>query len=169
MRVRQRDDAFRVVCVYAYTHVAEVVVVTVDRETILTKKDVRDGRDAAPRTSLAAPSSRQCHGLSFSPSSSQRPLSSSDPSDASSGAPSGVSASASSRKRLRNTRVAAGLGAGIVIASEHEPHADLVTLPLGPAAIEVTEYAVCLRGRRRLSTIRAFLDLAAEMADASAP
>lgn len=73
-----------------------------------------------------------------------------------------------SREAVR-AAVAAGLGAGIVIASEHEPHADLVTLPLGPAAIEVTEYAVCLRGRRRLSTIRAFLDLAAEMADASAP
>ncbi len=73
-----------------------------------------------------------------------------------------------SREAVR-AAVAAGLGAGIVIASEHEPHPDLVTLPLGPTTIEVTEYAVCLRGRRRLSTIRAFLDLAAEMADASAP
>lgn len=72
-----------------------------------------------------------------------------------------------SREAVR-AAVAAGLGAGIVIASEHEPHPELVTLSLGPAPIEVTEYAVCLRGRRRLSAIRAFLDLAAETANTAA-
>ena len=71
-----------------------------------------------------------------------------------------------SREAVR-AAVIAGLGAGIVIASEHEAHADLVTLPLGPSAIEVTEYAVCLRGRRRLATIRAFLELAAELSNAT--
>lgn len=71
-----------------------------------------------------------------------------------------------SREAVR-AAVVAGLGLGVVIASEHEPHRELVTLPLGSDTIEVTEYAVCLRGRRRLSNIRAFLDLAAQMADAS--
>lgn len=70
-----------------------------------------------------------------------------------------------SREAVR-AAVIAGLGAGIVIASEHEPHGDLVTVPLGPVPIEVTEYAVCLRGRRRLANIKAFLDLARDMGDA---
>lgn len=70
-----------------------------------------------------------------------------------------------SREAVR-AAVIAGLGAGVVIASEHEPHMDLVTIPLGSSPIDVTEYAVCLRGRRRLANIRAFLELAGEMADA---
>ena len=60
--------------------------------------------------------------------------------------------------------VLAGLGVSVVVAAEHEEHTDLRLIALQADALDVTEYVVCLRARRRLATIRAFLDLAAEMA-----
>ena len=59
--------------------------------------------------------------------------------------------------------VLAGLGASVVVASEHEPHEDLRLVALAEDGLEVTEFVVCLRARHRLATIRAFLELAREM------
>lgn len=54
--------------------------------------------------------------------------------------------------------VAAGIGVGVVIASERGHDARLVALPLLDAAIEHVEYVVCLQERRRLRAVRAFFE-----------
>ncbi len=60
--------------------------------------------------------------------------------------------------------VLAGLGVSVVVTAEHEEHKNLRLIALEADALDVAEYVVCLRARRRLATIRAFLDLASEMA-----
>jgi len=60
--------------------------------------------------------------------------------------------------------VLAGLGASVVVTAEHEEHADLRLISLEADRLDVAEYVVCLRARRRLATIRAFLELASDMA-----
>ncbi|MGQ9370752.1 LysR substrate-binding domain-containing protein [Azospirillum sp. ST 5-10] len=58
--------------------------------------------------------------------------------------------------------VAAGFGAGVVVESEMGKDTRLVKLPITGAQLSMTEYAVCLRERRRLRTVRAFMDVARE-------
>ncbi|WP_452031299.1 LysR substrate-binding domain-containing protein [Azospirillum palustre] len=62
--------------------------------------------------------------------------------------------------------VAAGLGIGFTSAAEFTGDGRLVLLPIAGAGaeIEMDEYVVCLRERRRLAVVRAFLDLAREVA-----
>jgi len=60
--------------------------------------------------------------------------------------------------------VAAGLGIGFTSAAEFTGDGRLVLLPIAGAEIEMDEYVVCLRERRRLAVVRAFLDLAREVA-----
>jgi LysR family transcriptional regulator, low CO2-responsive transcriptional regulator len=62
--------------------------------------------------------------------------------------------------------VAAGLGVGAVFESELGDDPRLVALPVLDAALEVSEYVVCLRDWRRLRVVRAFLDIAQELAPA---
>lgn len=59
---------------------------------------------------------------------------------------------------------AAGLGIGFVSAAEFTTDPRLVMLPIAGAAVEMDEYVVCLRERRRLAVVRAFLDVARELA-----
>ena len=68
-----------------------------------------------------------------------------------------------SREAVREA-VAAGLGVGVVSESEFDPDRRLKTLPFSNAHLEITEYVVCLEDRRRLRIVRAFLELAEEMA-----
>lgn len=58
--------------------------------------------------------------------------------------------------------VAAGLGVGFVSAAEFGSDPRLVLLPFAGVSVEMDEYVVCLRERRRLAVVRAFLDLARE-------
>ncbi|MDQ2103599.1 LysR substrate-binding domain-containing protein [Azospirillum isscasi] len=58
--------------------------------------------------------------------------------------------------------VAAGLGIGFVSAAEFTADPRLVLLPFAGVTVEMDEYVVCLRERRRLAVVRAFLDLARE-------
>lgn len=60
--------------------------------------------------------------------------------------------------------VAAGLGIGFVSAAEFTADPRLVLLPIAGATVEMDEYVVCLRERRRLAVVRAFLEVATEMA-----
>jgi aminoethylphosphonate catabolism LysR family transcriptional regulator len=60
--------------------------------------------------------------------------------------------------------VAAGLGLGFVSAAEFTADPRLVLLPIAGAAVEMDEYVVCLRERRRLAVVRAFLEVARELA-----
>ena len=60
--------------------------------------------------------------------------------------------------------VAAGLGIGFTSAAEFTGDGRLVLLPIAGAEVEMDEYVVCLRERRRLAVVRAFLDLAREVA-----
>lgn len=60
--------------------------------------------------------------------------------------------------------VAAGLGIGAVFESELGNDPRLIALRVKDAALDVEEYVVCLRDWRRLRTIRAFLDVASEVA-----
>lgn len=60
--------------------------------------------------------------------------------------------------------VAAGLGVGFTSAAEFTGDPRLVLLPLAGVTVEMDEFVVCLRERRRLAVVRAFLDLAREMA-----
>ncbi|WP_042698406.1 LysR substrate-binding domain-containing protein [Azospirillum sp. B506] len=63
--------------------------------------------------------------------------------------------------------VAAGLGIGFTSAAEFTGDGRLVLLPIAGTEIEMDEYVVCLRERRRLAVVRAFLDLAREVGEAS--
>jgi len=60
--------------------------------------------------------------------------------------------------------VAAGLGVGAIFASELGDDPRLTALPVRDAALDVGEYVVCLSDWRRLGVVRAFLDVAEEMA-----
>ena len=60
--------------------------------------------------------------------------------------------------------VAAGLGIGAVFETELGADPRLVAVPLQDAALDVREYVVCLRDWRRLRTVRAFLEVAQELA-----
>ena len=60
--------------------------------------------------------------------------------------------------------VAAGLGIGFISAAEFPADPRLVLLPIAGAAVEMDEYVICLRERRRLAVVRAFLDVARELA-----
>lgn len=60
--------------------------------------------------------------------------------------------------------VAAGLGIGFVSAAEFTADPRLVLLPIAGAVVEMDEYVVCLRERRRLAVVRAFLEVARELA-----
>lgn len=60
--------------------------------------------------------------------------------------------------------VAIGLGIGFVSAAEFTGDPRVVMLPLADVSIEMDEYVVCLRDRRRLGVVRAFLEVAQEMA-----
>ena len=62
--------------------------------------------------------------------------------------------------------VAVGLGVGFVSSAEFGNDSRLVALPIIGTAIEMNEFVVCLRERRRLAVVRAFLDVAREMAAA---
>lgn len=60
--------------------------------------------------------------------------------------------------------VAAGLGLGFISAAEFTPDPRLVLLPLDGVRVEMEESVVCLRERRRLAVVRAFLEVARELA-----
>ena len=60
--------------------------------------------------------------------------------------------------------VAAGLGIGAIFESELGDDPRLAALPVRDAALDVAEYVVCLSDWRRLRVVRAFLDVAAELA-----
>lgn len=62
--------------------------------------------------------------------------------------------------------VAAGLGVGFVSAAEFTGDPRLVLLPIAGAAVDMDEYVVCLRERRRLAVVRAFLEVARSLAAA---
>jgi aminoethylphosphonate catabolism LysR family transcriptional regulator len=64
-----------------------------------------------------------------------------------------------SREAVRET-VAAGLGIGVVSASEFGRDSRLKMLQLAGEDLAMTEYVVCLAERRDLRIVRAFLDLA---------
>ncbi|RED49671.1 LysR substrate-binding domain-containing protein [Aestuariispira insulae] len=69
-----------------------------------------------------------------------------------------------SREACREA-VAAGLGIGVVFESEFGVDPDLVSIPIKGHDLEVGEYVVCLRDRKRLANIQAFLSIAEELAD----
>lgn len=60
--------------------------------------------------------------------------------------------------------VAAGLGIGFVSAAEFAQDPRLALLPFAGVTVEMDEYVVCLRERRRLAVVRAFLEVARERA-----
>lgn len=59
---------------------------------------------------------------------------------------------------------AQGLGVGFISAAEFAGDRRVVLLPLAGARVEMDEYVVCLRDRRRLGVVRAFLEVAKDMA-----
>ena len=65
--------------------------------------------------------------------------------------------------------VAAGLGVGFISAAEFTGDPRLVLVPVAGAALEMDEYVICLRERRRLAVVRAFLDIARERTGAASP
>ncbi len=66
-----------------------------------------------------------------------------------------------SREALREA-VAAGLGIGVVSLAELGSDDRLHALPISDATLESWEYVLCLKDRRNLRTVQAFLDLVAE-------
>ena len=69
-----------------------------------------------------------------------------------------------SREAVREA-VSAGLGIGIVSNAEIGEAAGLAILDIQNADVGMTEYLVCLRERRRLRIVRAFMDLSREIRD----
>jgi DNA-binding transcriptional LysR family regulator len=63
-----------------------------------------------------------------------------------------------SREAVRET-VAAGLGVGVVSASEFGRDSRIKAIELAGEDLAMTEYVVCLAERRELRLVRAFLDL----------
>jgi LysR family transcriptional regulator, low CO2-responsive transcriptional regulator len=80
--------------------------------------------------------------------------------DAGLGAPKGVAPvgpiAIESREALREA-VASGLGIGIVSAGEIGHDARLAAVPIAGSGVETREYVVCLKDRRNLRLIAAFL------------
>jgi len=68
-----------------------------------------------------------------------------------------------SREAVREA-VVAGLGLGVVFESEFGRDDRLIALPVADAALEVREDVVCLKDRRRLRIVAAFLEVAAALA-----
>ena len=68
-----------------------------------------------------------------------------------------------SREAVREA-VAAGMGIGFVSASETMPDPRVVLLPIYGVRMEIDEYAVCLKERRHLATVKAFLQVAQDAA-----
>jgi aminoethylphosphonate catabolism LysR family transcriptional regulator len=64
-----------------------------------------------------------------------------------------------SREAVREA-VGCGLGIGFVSAVETTPDARFLLLPIQDARVEMDEFVICLRERRRLNIVRAFLDIA---------
>lgn len=60
--------------------------------------------------------------------------------------------------------VAAGLGAGFISAAEFNGDPRLAALPIIGTTVEMDEFVICLREHRRLAVVRAFLEVAREMA-----
>jgi aminoethylphosphonate catabolism LysR family transcriptional regulator len=69
-----------------------------------------------------------------------------------------------SREAVREA-VAAGLGIGVVAAAEFHRDPRLKALRIRNVSLEIVEHVVCLAERQRLRIVRAFLDLAAELAE----
>ncbi|HKO08140.1 MAG TPA: LysR substrate-binding domain-containing protein, partial [Alphaproteobacteria bacterium] len=70
-----------------------------------------------------------------------------------------------SREAVREA-VAAGLGLGVVFASEFGHDERLHPIAIRGIKIESTEFAVCLKERLAVRVVRAFFDLLAEKAGA---
>src|SRR5262249_22222588 len=68
-----------------------------------------------------------------------------------------------SREGVREA-VAAGFGIGVVFESEFGDDERFRALRVGDADLAVAEYVLCLQERRRLALVRAFFDVAAELA-----
>lgn len=68
-----------------------------------------------------------------------------------------------SREAVREA-VAAGIGIGFVSASETMPDPRVALLPIHGVRMDIDEYAVCLRERRNLATVKAFLQVAQDAA-----
>lgn len=68
-----------------------------------------------------------------------------------------------SREAVREA-VAAGMGVGFVSASETMPDPRVTLLPVYGVRMDIDEYAVCLRERRNLATVKAFLQVAQDAA-----
>lgn len=68
-----------------------------------------------------------------------------------------------SREAVREA-VAAGIGIGFVSASETMPDPRVALLPVHGVRMEIDEYAVCLRERRHLATVKAFLQVCQDAA-----
>jgi aminoethylphosphonate catabolism LysR family transcriptional regulator len=64
--------------------------------------------------------------------------------------------------------IAANLGVGVVAESEIRHDARVRIIQISDARLSITEYLVCLRERRRLGAVSAFVAIAVELADASA-
>jgi aminoethylphosphonate catabolism LysR family transcriptional regulator len=60
--------------------------------------------------------------------------------------------------------VAAGLGIGVVFASEFGRDPRFRRVEIGDADVGVAEYVICLQERRRLALVRAFLEVAESLA-----
>ena len=65
--------------------------------------------------------------------------------------------------------VAAGFGIGVVFESEFGTDTRFHPIRVNDADLAVGEYVVCLEERRRLALVRAFLDIAREIADGRLP
>jgi DNA-binding transcriptional LysR family regulator len=63
--------------------------------------------------------------------------------------------------------VACGLGVGFVSRAELAPDPRIAIVAIDGAKLEMHEYVICLRERRRLGVVRAFLDLAEARARAA--
>ena len=70
-----------------------------------------------------------------------------------------------SREAVREA-VANNLGIGVVFESEFGNDSTLVPIPIRGPELIVGEYVVCLKDRKRLANIRAFINIAEEMATA---
>jgi len=68
-----------------------------------------------------------------------------------------------SREAVREA-VAGGMGVGFVSASETMPDPRVALLPVYGVRMDIDEYAVCLRERRNLATVKAFLQVAQDTA-----
>lgn len=73
-----------------------------------------------------------------------------------------------SREAVREA-VAAGLGIGVVSQAEFDYDKRLTAVRVRDAQMEITEHVVCLQNRRRLRIVRAFLDVAAQVAPGAVP